>query len=156
MLTPSPIEIPSFSGLTTSGLIVDTPKVPPLQEACSVANSPYSTEVTQAFSYCYSMGITTQCPIQKANPSGLVFRKHIAKMISQFAINVLGKKPDPKKNCNFTDIKNESTELQRYAKIACQLGLMGLDSRGNPNGVFSPNIILTRAQFGTMLSRLLW
>ncbi|MEI7563701.1 MAG: hypothetical protein WCJ39_09020 [bacterium] len=55
--------------MITSGLVIDTPKIPPLQEACSVVNSPYSAEVTQAFSYCYSMGITTQCPIQKANPS---------------------------------------------------------------------------------------
>jgi hypothetical protein len=148
--------IPTFSGLVTSGLMVDTPKIPALQKGCSVTNSPYSAEVTQAFSYSYSMGITTQCPIQAANPGWLVLRKHIAKMISQFAINVLGKDVDPKKKCDFIDLKNESAEFQRYAKISCQLGIMWLYSNGTPNTVFSPNTTLTRAQFGTILSRLLW
>jgi hypothetical protein len=52
-------------------------------------------------------------------------------------------------------MKNETTEYQRYAKIACQLGIMWLDSKWNANTTFSPDVILTRAQFGTMLSRLL-
>jgi hypothetical protein len=100
---------------------VDKPIIPSTAATCSVEGSPYSAEVNQAFLFSYSVGITTKCPIQSANPSGLVSRKHAAKMISQFAINVLGKNPDAKKTCNFADIKNESLELQRYAKIACQL-----------------------------------
>jgi hypothetical protein len=52
-------------------------------------------------------------------------------------------------------MKNETAEYQRYAKIACQLGIMWLDSKWNSNTTFSPDVILTRAQFGTMLSRLL-
>lgn len=119
-----PIDIPSFTGLVTSGLMIDTPKIVPLQKSCPVENSPYSVEVTQAFSFSYDMGITSQCPIQNSNPAGLVLRKYAAKMISQLAINVLGKNPDAKKNCNFSDIQNESPEIQRYAKIACQLGIM--------------------------------
>ncbi|MDR0369789.1 MAG: hypothetical protein LBH96_04730, partial [Candidatus Peribacteria bacterium] len=34
---------------------------------------------------------------------------------------------------------------------ACQLGLMGIDM-----DYFQPNMVVTRAQFGTILSRLLW
>ena len=45
-------------------------------------------------------------------------------MISQFAINVLKKIPDANKKCIFLDMKSQSLELQRYAKTACQLGLM--------------------------------
>lgn len=104
--------------------MIDVPTIIPSQKSCSVENSPYSAEVNQAFVFSYTVGITTQCPIQAANPSGLVFRKHAAKMISQFAINVLGKNPDSTKSCNFVDTKNESPELQRYAKTACQLGIM--------------------------------
>lgn len=95
-----------------------------MRQPCTVINSPYSAEVTESFSFAYSMGITSQCPIESANLPGLVLRKHAAKMIAQFAINVLGKKIDATKQCNFIDIKNDSTELQRYMKIACQLGIM--------------------------------
>jgi hypothetical protein len=57
--------------------------------------------------------------------------------------------------CNFTDIDNETTELKFYIKLACQLGLMGLDAQGNIISTFSPNLSVTRAQFGTVLSRTL-
>ena len=33
---------------------------------------------------------------------------------------------------------------------------MGLESDGTPGKVFNPNTTVTRAQFGTMLSRLLY
>jgi hypothetical protein len=142
--------------LVISGIMIDMPEVHALQNACPVDNSPYSAEVTQAFSFSYGMGITTQCPIQNTNPAWLVLRKYTAKMISQFAINVLWKNPDATKKCNFVDMKNQTAEMQRYAKTACQLGIMWLKSNGTPDIVFSPDGILTRAQFGTMLSRLLW
>jgi hypothetical protein len=149
------IDIPIYSGLVASGTMVDKPEIRPLHAPCSVTNSPYSPEVTAAFSFSYSMGISSQCPIQTANLPGVVLRKHAAKMISQFAINVLGKKLDATKKCNFTDMWGETLEFQRYAKIACQLGIMWLDSSGKPISLFSPSVTLTRAQFGTMLSRLL-
>ena len=46
--------------------------------------------------------------------------------------------------------------MQYYARVACRLGLMGLKSDGTPNPTFNPNGIVSRAQFGTMLSRLLY
>lgn len=55
-----------------------------------------------------------------------LMRKHAAKMIVNFAINVLDKKPDEAMICTFTDLANQNAEVQQYAKIACQLGLMGL------------------------------
>jgi len=77
-------------------------------------------------------------------------------MISEFAIKILGKKPDTTRSCVFTDIATQSDEMQFYMKISCQLGLMGLNSDGTPNIVFHPDGQVTRAQFGTMLSRLLY
>jgi hypothetical protein len=54
-------------------------------------------------------------------------------------------------NCVFADISNESEELQTYIIQACQLGIMGQDMEN-----FLPNEVVTRAQFGTILSRLLF
>jgi hypothetical protein len=53
-------------------------------------------------------------------------------------------------------MKQESLEMQYYAELACKLWLMWLQSNGTPNTVFNPKAIVTRAQFGTMLSRLLY
>ena len=53
-------------------------------------------------------------------------------------------------------MKTQSKEMQYYATVACQLGLMGLNANGTPNALFNPNEEVTRAQFGTALSRLLY
>jgi hypothetical protein len=46
--------------------------------------------------------------------------------------------------------------MQLYAKIACQLGLMGLESDWvTVKKEFDPRGIVDRAQFGTILSRML-
>ena len=80
----------------------------------------------------------------------------MAKMISNFAVNMLGMKPDTSKSCVFTDIYKESNEMQFYIKLACQLGLMGLNVDGTINATFHPTDTVTRAQFGTVLSRMIW
>ena len=77
-------------------------------------------------------------------------------MISQFAVNVLWKKPDNLALCEFNDMSNETPEMKYYAKLACKLGLMWLKSDWTPDIKFTPNAEVTRAQFGTMLSRLLY
>lgn len=50
---------------------------------------------------------------------------------------------------------DENTEMKFYVKTACQLGLMWLDAKGVPVQTFNPNEEVTRAQFGTVLSRTL-
>lgn len=118
--------------------------------------SPYSKELTEAYQRAYGTGITSISPIQKANLMGTLLRAHAAKMISQFAINVLHKKPNDDLLCVFNDLFQESLEMQFYAKLACKLGLMGLKADGTPDVKFNPSGKITRAQFGTILSRLLY
>jgi hypothetical protein len=40
-------------------------------------------------------------------------------------------------------------------KLACQLGIMGINSDGSAKEDFMPNALVTRAEFGTVLSRVL-
>ena len=55
--------------------------------------------------------------------------------------------------CSFSDLAPVAgTDLAAYAETACQLGLMGVGT----NGIFNPNGVVTRAEFGTVLSRVLW
>ncbi len=116
----------------------------------SIAGSHYSTELNNAYLWAYANGITTMNTIQKANMWGTLIRSHMAKMISNFAIKFGGLTPDTSKSCTFDDITNQSTEMKFYIKLSCQLGLMG-------QGIthFDPKGEVTRAQFGTILSRLI-
>lgn len=62
----------------------------------------------------------------QANMDGTLIRAHAAKMMSNYAMNVLDMEPDTDKVCEFDDMADESAEMQGYAITACQLGLMGL------------------------------
>jgi len=68
--------------------------------------------------------VTTMPTIEKADMYGAVIRSHMAKMISVFAIEVLGKQPDTNKICYYKDTKEETVELNYWMKTACQLNLM--------------------------------
>jgi len=111
----------------------------------------YSDELNGAYDYAYGIGITTQSSIDTADMYGSLKRSHMAKMMSNYATEVLGLAPDTSKACTFTDVANETDELQGYITEACQLGLMGVGI-----AAFNPNGLVTRAQFGTVLSRALY
>ncbi len=121
----------------------------------STAWSSFSLELTTAYLYAYAKGITTMPSIVQANLTGTLIRKHLAKMISNFAIKELWLSANTGMVCDFDDMRNETTEMKFYANLACQLGLMWLDANGTPVKNFNPDIEVTRAQFGTVLSRAL-
>jgi hypothetical protein len=110
----------------------------------------YTSELQGAYDYAYSIGITTQPTIDSANMYGSLIRSHMAKMMVSYVTEVLGKAPDTSLPCIFSDTNNESPELQWYITQACQLGLMGIGITA-----FNPAAVVTRAQFGTVLSRAL-
>jgi hypothetical protein len=110
----------------------------------------YSDELQGAYDYAYGIGITTQSSIDTANMYGSLLRSHMAKMMVNYATEVMGQTPDTSKTCEFTDVANQTEELQGYITEACQLGLMGVGITA-----FNPNGVVTRAQFGTVLDRVL-
>jgi hypothetical protein len=115
---------------------------------------PYD-EITTAYEWAYVHDITTLFPLEAANPTDTVIRQHLAKMVVNYALNVLGRTLSEKvpASCHRKDGNNawESSEMKDYATKACQLGLMGMDM-----DYFQPYLVVSRAQFGTILSRLLW
>ena len=114
----------------------------------------YSQEVLDAYKWAYSKNITTM-DLDNANPEWWLYRQHMAKMIVNFAVNVLGKEIPEKspRKCLWKDWPNsfESKEMEEYALKACKLWLMWIDM-----DYFQPRLPVTRAQFGTILSRLLY
>lgn len=118
--------------------------------SASLKAAAYSSELQQAYNYAYTVGITTQQTIESANMNGTLIRSHMAKMMVNYAMTVLGKRPDTTIPCRFSDIDKETEDMQAYIRQSCQLGLMGINiSKFNPSG------IVTRAQFGTVFSRAL-
>jgi hypothetical protein len=121
-----------------------------------IDGSPYTDEINKAYLYAYRASITTIWDINRADMMWSLLRKHMAKMIVNYAINIIWKIPDDSVNCNFVDMDYEDSEMQDYAKQACQLGLMWLKADWTPSDKFYPWWLVTRSQFGTALSRLIY
>ena len=112
-------------------------------------------EILSLYEWARENDITTMNTLEEANPDGYVTRWHMAKMVVNFTENVLWKPvpttyPD-KCNWNDKESERESQEIKIYAKKACSLWLMWIYV-----DEFMPNKILDRAEFGTIVSRLLW
>jgi len=118
--------------------------------------SRYSLEFIQAYVFAKDVGITTMVNIDQAHMTGTLLRSHMAKMLVNYAVKLMYQKPDLTRKCVFSDMQNSSVEIQWYARLACQLGLMWLKKNWTPDTKFTPDGIVTRAQFGTVLSRLLY
>jgi len=122
----------------------------------SIVNSIYSTELNNAYLRAFDYDITTMDTIQSANIDGKLIRKDMAKMVSNFAVNVLKKVPSTGTKCTFSDTKGLTEEAKSFAILSCKLGLMGFESDGiTVKKHFDPMDQVDRAQFGTILSRLL-
>ncbi len=113
--------------------------------------SPFSAELNDAYQYAYSIWITSMSTIKAANMTWTLQRSHLAKMIVNYATDVLNMEPDTSKTCNFTDIDSQNTEIKWYIKTACQMWLMWVGLK-----TFYPKNKVTIAEFGTILSRALW
>ena len=119
---------------------------------CSFVKAGYSDEYPSAYTRAFNNWITTQPTIDKANMNKSVTRIELSKMISNYAINILNKKPDTSKKCEFSDIlDNLNTQYDLWVTKACQLWLMWQWIIK-----FRPNDKVTRAEFWTILSRLLY
>lgn len=110
----------------------------------------YTSELQQAYNWAYQNGITTQNTIEKANMKWNITREELAKMISNYSINVLWKIPDTTKACLFSD-SNINPDLVQSVIRSCQLWLIGQWITS-----FKPKDFVTRAEFWTVLSRVLW
>ena len=109
----------------------------------------YSSEMQQAYNWAYENGITTMNSIEKANMKWNITREEMAKMISNYAVNILWKIPDITKSCYFLD-SNINPDLVQYVTKSCQLWLMGQWVTS-----FRPKDNVTRSEFWTVLSRAL-
>jgi hypothetical protein len=133
-----------------------------LQEILSSSDShnsagqvPFTNDQKEAYEFARSNGITTTSSIEKAKMNTTLTRIQMAKMLSNFAINVMKQEPDVSKwIIKFNDVTNKMNKQYDYAVTkAYQLWIMWQNVKSNN---FRPNDEVTRAEFATALSRLLY
>ena len=116
----------------------------------------YTTEEQDAYSYAYDIWVTTVETIDKANIRWPLTRVAMAKMISNFAINVLWLKPDTSADCTFQDVSSSlDAQYNNWVTQACQLWLMWIWNDWKKSWTFNPNWTVTRWQRATAFSRAL-
>ena len=115
----------------------------------------YTQEFQQAYEFARENGITTMSTIQKAQMNWKLTRIQMAKMLSQYAINVLWMDPDISKwIADFSDVTRKmNKDYDNWVTLAYQLWIMW---QNMPNNKFRPNDEVSRAEFVTALSRLLY
>ncbi len=112
----------------------------------------FSQEFQDAYRFAYNNKITTINNIENADMNWWLTRIAMAKMLSQYAINILWKTPDTWRKANFSDVSTQLDEQYNdWVTLAYQLWIMWIwiDK-------FRPFDSVTRAEFGTALSRVLF
>ena len=130
-----------------------------VSDKCSVEWTNRSEEEIAAYLYACENDITTIRDIEKARLGDFLTRAEMAKMISVFATKELWMKPNTSKDCsNFANsIASYNQEMKDYMVMSCQLELMWIHTVNyEPIPDFMPSKRVSRAEFGTVLSRVLW
>lgn len=114
----------------------------------------FTKELNEAYQFSYKNWITTKENINEANMKWYLTRISASKILSQYAMNVLWKKPDISKwALRFNDVsKKLNEEYNNAITLSYQLWIMWI----NTDGYFRPYDIITRAEFATALSRILY
>jgi len=114
----------------------------------------FSKELNDAYNFAHEYGITTQNSIYDANMYWWLTRIAMAKMLSEYAINVLWHTYNEDENCYFSDISY--TLSQSYNYWDCKAYALWIMWQNLRNNQFRPYDKVTRAEFATALSRLLY
>ena len=106
---------------------------------------------TDAYNFAFKNWITTMETMDKADMYWTLDRIAMAKMIWNYAINILWLTPDLTQSCYFSDVPEDvNIAYDNWVTKACQLWLMWQWIKK-----FMPFAKVTRAEFATVLSRLL-
>lgn len=112
-----------------------------------------SEEFKSALTFLYSYSMTSFRSIDEFWIHRNLSRQEAAKILSNFAINVLCRKPDFNLEIWYTDIENADNTLKPYIKLAYQLGLMKWN--GQWTWEFRPYDIITKAELNAVIIRMI-
>ena len=114
----------------------------------------YTQEFQEAYKFAKEKWITTMPNIQEAQMDWKLTRIAMAKMLSQYAMSVLWQKPANIVTPKFNDVTDkQNSDYDDWVSLAYQLWIMW---QNMPDNNFRPNDEVTRAEFATALSRMLY
>ena len=118
-------------------------------------DSNYTEEFNRAYQFSSNNNITSTPTIKDAKMYTPLTRIQMAKMLSQYAMNVLDQEPDMSRwFMKFRDVTNKmNAEYDNAVTLSYQLWIMWINM---PNNEFRPNDIVTRWEFATALSRMMY
>ena len=121
-----------------------------------VAKEKYSEEQIAAYTWAFENGITTINDIEKAKLSDWLTRAQLAKMMSQYMTNVLWKTPAEAEKVEYVDVDESLGDLADYIQTAYAYKIMWINADGTPIKKFNPKGQVTRAEYATVFSRVLY
>lgn len=127
-----------------------------LPSLCSAEGSSFSEEQNHAYLWACGKDITTIRVISGARLDQSLTRAELAKMMSVYVTKVLEKQPVLTGVAQYPDVDSKMGDLADYIQLAYQLQIMGIHHDGTALSHFEPNKFVTRAEFATVFSRVLY
>ena len=112
-----------------------------------------SEEFKKALSFLRSYEMTMFDSVEGFDPYRNLSREEAAKIFSNFAINVLCRKPDMSLSVKYSDVENADPSLKPYITLAYQLGVM--KGSGMGDGEFRPFDAISKAEVNAVLIRMI-
>ena len=125
----------------------------PLQEILDSLTLKTSEEFKKSQSFLRSYEMTRYNSVDQFRPKDDLTREEAAKIFSNFAINVLCRKPDKNLSIHYSDVENADPTLKPYITLAYQLGVM--KGSGMGDGEFRPFDKITKAEVNAVLIRMI-
>ena len=123
----------------------------------NVQSSGYSQELVDAYEWAYQIWITSMPTIEEARLYDGITRWELAKMMVVFMSNILWKQPVKTNLPKYRDVTEKMWwDLAGYMNKAYQYQIMGINANGTPLRYFNPLGQVSRAEFSTVLSRVLY
>lgn len=123
---------------------------------CSIQYSQFASEQNDAYLWACQHNITTMRTIQEARLDQPLTRAELAKIMSVYAMKEYHLKPLITGAVNYKDVNTDLGDLADYIQLAYQLQIMGINADGTPIQAFEPHKLVSRAEFATVLSRVIW
>lgn len=116
----------------------------------------YDEEQVAAYEWALEKGITTINDIEKARLTDWLTRAELAKMMSQYMTQVLWKTPADAEKVEYADVDESLWDLADFIQTAYAYKIMWINADGTPLENFNPNGQVTRAEYATVFSRVLY
>lgn len=117
---------------------------------CDFSNSTFEQERNESYFWACKEWIISDYNITNAKMDKELTRIEMARMLNIFSMEIIWNEEDPSKNCNWYSDLTNSNDIYT-AKRSCHLWIMWIWIDN-----FRPNDSVSRAEFGTVLSRILY